>query len=123
MYLLKPGKDYSFKKLKKANKKAGRYFFSKDTMEYFETTLIEQPYTGWAYWIFVDQEKSIFNQKNYIYKIRISYVNGYVDTVPSHPNLTRGAAIMSAEHFAKMFAALDPNIQERVIKFYNEGKE
>lgn len=56
--------------IKEANRKAGFYFFSRDTMKFFASRIDKQVYEGHEYCFFVTSEKKCFNDYRREYKVR-----------------------------------------------------
>lgn len=61
---------YSIQEIKQANKEAGQFFFSPDTMKFFASKIINQVWDGPNGVFFITSEKNGFDDPERVYTIR-----------------------------------------------------
>lgn len=64
--------------IKQANREAGRFFFSPDTMRFFASRVLPTVYGGR---FFVTSEKRGFDDDGREYRVRVAFDNGEIETV------------------------------------------
>lgn len=101
MDVLTLGKFYSIEAIESANARAGRFFFSKDTLRFFQSRIGSRVYRGASGWYFVTSERYGLRYPRH-YTVRKANPNGTIDTIGEFGDYdNRRTAHSAAAHFAK----------------------
>jgi hypothetical protein len=110
---LQLGEYYSIEELKRANADAGYYFFSPDTMRFFDSRVGENVYRGADGWYFVTSEKFDYKTPRY-YTVRKMLPGGDVVSASEFQQYRSApGAKAAAERWAKQsIAAAEAQIKK-----------